>query len=96
MHGILWFFGVSPVPSGTAATYQLWSGFIPALTVLGLSTLIIGAWHHLDCHTNGCLRLARAPVEGTPWKTCWRHHPTGKPTHAHILEAHRQHIAKRQ
>ena len=64
--------GIWPVPSGTPWSYQLESGFVPALTVVSLATLIGGAWHHLNCHEAGCWRPGKHKVDGTPW--CNRHH----------------------
>jgi hypothetical protein len=68
--------GIWPVPAGTPWTYQLESGFIPALTVVGLVTLITGAWHHVNCHSDGCWRLGKHKVDGTPW--CNRHHENAR------------------
>jgi hypothetical protein len=72
--GWLYGFGVHPYPasSSTPWTYQLLSGFVPALTVLGLVTLIAGAWHHVNCHEDRCWRIGKHKVDGTPW--CSRHH----------------------
>jgi hypothetical protein len=66
--------GVWPVPNGTPWTYQLESGFVPALTVVGLSTLLGGAWRHLNCHTDRCVRMGRFPVAGGAFKVCRKHH----------------------
>lgn len=54
-------------------SYNALSAFIPsAETGLGMSTLITGLWHSLNCHEPGCLRVGRHKVDGTPW--CNRHH----------------------
>lgn len=71
-------FGDYPVPSGTPWTYQLESGFIPALTVLSLASLLAGAWHHVNCHETRCWRIGRHKVDGTPW--CNRHQDKGRLT----------------
>ena len=61
-----------PVPPGTPWEYQLESGFIPALTVVSLATLLGGAWHHVNCHQERCWRIGKHKVNGSPW--CGRHH----------------------
>lgn len=64
--------GIWPVPAGTPWTYQLESGFIPALTVLGLLGSVAGLYHLHSCHQDRCWRVGRHKVDGTPW--CNRHH----------------------
>lgn len=72
MHGLLGFLGLWPVPAGTSTWYQLWSGFIPALTVLTLLGAVGGMYHAHNCHQAGCPRIGKHKVDGTPW--CNRHH----------------------
>jgi hypothetical protein len=69
--------GIWPVPAGTPWSYQLLSGFIPALTAFSLVTLIAGAWHHVNCHQPKCLRIGKHKVSGTPW--CGKHHLEARP-----------------
>lgn len=58
--------------------YAAWSGSLPALfTLVGLSTIISGIWHSLNCHEPGCLRIGKHKVSGTPW--CTRHHENARP-----------------
>lgn len=77
--GWLYGLGVHPYPesSSTPWTYQLLSGLVPALTVLGLATFIAGAWRHVDCHYDGCWRIGKHKVNGTPF--CSRHHEQARP-----------------
>jgi hypothetical protein len=76
--GWLYGIGVHPYPGPqTPWTYQLLSGFVPALTVVGLFSLITGGWHHLNCHEPGCLRLGKHKVNGTAW--CNIHHENARP-----------------
>jgi hypothetical protein len=96
--GWLYGLGVHPYPasSSTPWTYQLWSGFIPALTVTGLLASAIGLYRHANCHVTRCFRLARYPVAGGQFKVCAKHHPdeqvrAGKVSHEHILRLHREH-----
>ncbi len=58
--------------------YAAWSGSVPALfTLVGMSTLITGLWHHVNCRKEGCLRIGRHKVGGTSW--CGRHHLEARP-----------------
>lgn len=80
----------------TSDNYAAWSGSVPALaTILGMSTLITGAWHHLNCHDPGCFYLGRYPdSRGVKW--CWRHHPDHhgqKPTTEFLHALHHEHVA---
>lgn len=74
--GWLYGFGVHPYPesSSTPWTYQLWSGFLPALTVLGLLGSVAAAYHVHNCHQDGCWRIGKHKINGTPW--CSRHQGT--------------------
>ena len=78
--------GVHPYPAGTPWEYQMWSGIIPALTILTLFGSLGGAYHLHNCHQDGCWRLGKHRVDGTPW--CTRHMGQAKTvrTEAEILE----------
>jgi hypothetical protein len=76
-YGLRFAVGIWPVPAGTPWSYQLESGFIPALTVLTLLSLVSGAWQHVNCHHRWCLRTGKHKVNGTPW--CDRHHGDVRP-----------------
>ena len=71
--GWLYGLGVHPYPasSGTAWPYQLWSGFIPALTVLTLLGAAVSYYHVRNCHHEKCWRIGKHLINGTPW--CTRH-----------------------
>jgi hypothetical protein len=88
-HWLAWRFGmgISPVPQGTGWPYQLESGFVPALTVLSLLTAIIGTYHLHNCHKDGCWRIGKHKINGTPW--CSRHEGDARPEVSveHLLEA---------
>lgn len=67
--------------------YAAWSGSLPALfTLIGMSTLITGLWHHVNCRKEGCLRIGRHKVGGSSW--CSRHHAEARPqmTELDLLE----------
>jgi hypothetical protein len=74
--------GVYPAPNGTPWTYQLLSGFLPALTALTLVSVVSGAWHKYNCHHTGCLRIGRHTIAGTPW--CNLHHEEARPAKTEI------------
>lgn len=76
VHGILWFFGLYPVPPGTPVTYQLWSGFLPALAVVALLGSAVRVLRAHVCHEARCWRIGRHKVAGTPW--CNSHHLTAR------------------
>jgi hypothetical protein len=80
-HGWGWLYaiGVHPYPasSSTPWTYQLLSGFVPALTVIGLATFIANFWHHINCHEPGCWHKGRHKIDGTPW--CDIHQDKARP-----------------
>jgi hypothetical protein len=95
VHGFLWFLGVYPVPAGTSAMYQLWSGLIPALAVLSLAGGLVTAYRRATCHVGPCYRIGRYPVAGGQFKVCRRHHPdetvrNGDLTAAHLHRMHRE------
>jgi len=49
----------------------MWSGIIPALTILSLIVSVGGAYHLHNCHQDGCWRIGKHRIAGTPW--CDRH-----------------------
>lgn len=61
--------GFSKYDYFTAGTnYAFTSGPGPMfLTAVGLSTIIAGLWHHVNCHEPGCMRIGRHKIDGTPW-----------------------------
>ena len=77
--GWLYGLGVHPYPesSSTPWTYQLWSGFLPALTVVTLLGSVASLYHLHNCAAEGCWRIGKHKVAGTPW--CRRHVEQAKP-----------------
>jgi hypothetical protein len=53
--------------------------------------IFVVAYRKLNCHAQGCWRLGLHHVEGTPYITCRKHHPTGGATAQGILDAHAAH-----
>jgi len=73
MHPWAWAFGIGvhPYPAGTPWTYQLWSGFLPSLTVATVIGSALSLYRLNNCHQDRCWRLGKHRVGGTPW--CTRH-----------------------
>lgn len=68
--------------------YQFWSGIGSDIAEV---TLIFGVYAFLrknNCHTKGCWRIGRHPVEGTGYVVCRKHHPDPKPTVEYIHKLH--------
>lgn len=75
----------------TSHNYAAVSGVLPIIVAsLGFSGAIVGVWRHVNCHVEGCPRVGRYGVEGTPYKVCKPHHPTVPDTITaeHIAAAH--------
>lgn len=77
--GWLYGLGVHPYPasSSTPWTYQMWSGIVPALTIMTLFGSLGGAYHLHNCRADKCWRIGRHRVAGVPW--CDRHAGQAKP-----------------
>lgn len=95
--GLLHLFGIDTQQSDN---YDFTSGPGPMFEtgILG-SGIFFTLWRHLNCHTDGCPRLARFHVAGGQFRVCGRHHReiTGHPhklTTEVISAAHRLHIGK--
>lgn len=75
----------------TSHNYAAVSGVLPILVAtLGFSGAIISVWRHVNCHVEGCPRVGRYAVEGTPYKVCKPHHPVvpDAVTAEHVADAH--------
>lgn len=71
-HGVEHFLGIDTQQSDN---YDFVSGVGPMIiTAVGYTGIIGSLWHHLNCHTAGCPRLARFPVAGGDYKVCRKHH----------------------
>lgn len=85
------FFAVTGARNEAGWVYGLWSGFGGALPDIMIVTAACGWWWARTCHVHRCWRIGRHPVEGTPYRACRRHHPSGgKLTHGQLLDAHRR------
>jgi len=55
--------------------YQFWSGIGSDIGEVAIIGGLITIVRHLNCHAKGCWRMGGHMVEGTPYKTCRKHHP---------------------
>lgn len=71
--GVFWICRLTGFESQATPQYGFTSGIGPMiLTGLGMATIITGMWHGFNCHQDGCYRIGRHKVNGTPW--CNEHH----------------------
>ena len=85
--------GVRPRTPSTA--YNWWSGAGSDIGELAILGALLHGYKHINCSTAWCPRIGHHKVEGTPFTTCRKHHPTipdKAPTVAEIHAAH--HAAK--
>jgi hypothetical protein len=59
----------------TSDAYNLWSGFGSDLGEVTILAGLIAMYRKHNCHTKGCWRIAKHPVEGTPYIVCKKCHP---------------------
>ena len=88
-HWLLNFFGISNL-SGYG--YGFFSGIGSDLGEVVLIGAIIAVYRKHNCHAQGCWRISRHVVDGTPWVVCRKHHPVindKAPTADQIAEDHR-------
>jgi hypothetical protein len=92
--GVLYGLGVHPYPApSTPWTYQLWSGFIPALAIVSIFGGITTHFRMLNCHVHGCWRLGRFELAGGQFKVCRKHSPhPDKLTAGYIAAKHQEHL----
>lgn len=58
--------------SSSPPNYNFWSGSGSDLSEITLLGIAAGWWHKVNCHQEGCIRIGKHTVDGTPW--CSRHH----------------------
>lgn len=80
--------------NSASRAYDFWSGFGSDLGEIAIVGGLISICRRHNCHTKSCWRIGRHQVAGTTYIVCRRHHPDGKPTHHHILAAHRAHLER--
>jgi hypothetical protein len=76
--------------NGSGPIYLAWSGWGGDLGEVVIIGALWGAYRKHTCHVDGCWRLSRHHVEGTPYIACKKHHPTVPETVTaeHIADAH--------
>jgi hypothetical protein len=77
--------------SSASRAYNFWSGFGSDIGELAIVGGLVSVYRQHNCHTKGCWRLGKHPVDGTPWRVCRRCHPTiadKAPTRAAIHADH--------
>lgn len=85
--GWLYALGVHPYPGPqTPWTYQLESGFLPALTVLTLLGALVSLYRLHVCHYETCWHLGRHRLNGSPWCNAHRHYGEHDVSDHHLLE----------
>jgi hypothetical protein len=77
--------------NATSRAYDFWSGFGSDIGEVAIIGAVIGMYRKHNCHVHGCWRVAKHPVEGTPYVVCKKHHPTVPDlvTADHVADAHR-------
>lgn len=82
-----WFLHATGADNVSGPQYGFWSGFG---SDLGEFAILVTLWKRLNCHVDGCWRIAIHHVPGTPYTTCRKHHPTigSSVTADHVREAH--------
>lgn len=76
--------------NGSGGYYLSWSGWGSDIGEAAILGGLVHIYRKHVCHVDGCMRLARHPVVGTPYVVCRLHHPEvpGKITAAHVADAH--------
>ncbi len=87
-HWLMHYLGLD---SGSGTAYLFWSGIGADAAELAIVGGLISIYRRHNCHVRGCWRIGRNQVEGTAFMVCRPHHPDGKPSHAHVLSAWREH-----
>lgn len=85
---ILWHLFLHYIGVTNADWYNWWSGFFANLTIFVGAAMYI---RHANCHSKGCWRIGKHEVDGTPFKTCAKHHPAidhTKPITAQVIKHH--------
>lgn len=86
-----WFLHLTGSDNTSGVWYGFWSGFgsdLMEFTALGM------LWRKLNCHVDGCHRIGLHHVDGTPYVTCRKHHPSveDKITGERIAYAHHKYM----
>jgi hypothetical protein len=71
--------------------YAFWSGIGSDLGEVAIIGGLVGIYRQHNCHVDGCARLGRHSVDGTPYIVCRKHHPDipERVTAEHVAAAHK-------
>jgi hypothetical protein len=72
LHSLSHFFGLDNL---SGAQYGFWSGIGSDIGEVAILGGIVGIYRKHNCHVKGCVRIAKHPVDGTPYVVCAKHHP---------------------
>lgn len=89
-----WLLHVLGLDSPSGPAYLAWSGAGGDLGELAIVGALLAIVRKHNCAVGRCWRIGRHKVPGTDHVCCAKHTPGGAPTHAHILDLHRQHVAR--
>lgn len=80
------FFGVS---DEGGPGYGFFSGVGSDIGEVAIIGGLVSIYRKHNCHVDGCWRVAKHPVEGTPYVVCKKHHPSVPDvvTAEHVAEA---------
>lgn len=89
-----WLAHILGIDNESGPIYAFWSGFGSDIGELAILGGMVTFYRRHTCHVNHprfCWRWGAHPVEGTPYKTCRRHHPAvpDRVSAEHIHAAHR-------
>jgi hypothetical protein len=76
--------------SSASRSYNFLSGAGSDVGELAIIGGLVQMYRKHVCHVDGCYRLSKHPVAGTPYLACRKHHPTVPDiiTAAHVAHAH--------
>lgn len=77
--------------AGTGSWYAWWSGSGSDLGEIAIIGGLITLVRKHNCHIQGCWRLQRSPVDGTPYIVCHKHHPLHDGEEITLEKVHRLH-----
>jgi hypothetical protein len=68
----------------------LWGGFLSCLTEFAIIGALVQFYAQHACHEPGCWRPGHLMADRHT-RSCWGHHPNGRPRPGHVLRAHDRH-----
>jgi hypothetical protein len=70
--------------------YGFFSGFGSDLGELTIAAGLFSMYWKRTCHEPRCWRPGHLMADGHT-RSCWNHHPEGRPRRGHVLRAHQKH-----